>query len=162
MLNTAVAENYWFELLEFVEQREFFEDNLEVSAPLPARYVTNAYEEHPLEDGENMIFAVFENGKEDEYLVPVEDKWIGWKSTPKGRISKSTVYLDRVQKIIDRPLVFISLSGEHVPTKDIKKMKLSTEVSDDVRATLRFMVDQELEPTRKADSRYKVQFIEPR
>lgn len=120
MLQADVLNNYWLGLLELPTFNKFFEGD-EVAATLPVRLIDFAYEGDPRE-AETDIYAVGDH----EYLVPVECTWSD------GRVVESKVRLDRTKKIEIRPIN--DNTGQ--PTKIIPEMKLSDDVSPEVRETL--------------------------
>ena len=119
-----------------------------VSAPLPARLVGSAYSIDPrINDDEDARFAdviIYAVG-DDTYLVPHKTEWRD------GKVAQHTVFLDKAEKIIDRP---IDKDGN--PTRIVTEMKRSADIDPEVRFSLRAIVDQRYKPKPG----YKVQIIE--
>ncbi len=119
-----------------------------MSAPLPARLVGSAYSIDPaINDDEDARFPdvrIYAVG-DAEYIVPQKTVWRD------EEVAEDTVFLDKAEKIIDRPL---DAGGK--PTRIVTEMKRSADVEPEVRASLRAIVDQRYKPKPG----YKVQIIE--
>lgn len=109
--------------------------------PLPVRFLGGAYERDIREDDTD-IFAVGGG----EYLVPVEYEWDG------DHVSESKVRLDLAKKIEFRPF-----NDNGKPTRNISEMKLSADISPEVRASLL----AETKRRYKNKPKHKAEFVLP-
>jgi|GEM_PF-1486162 len=120
-----------------------------VSGAQPARLVGSAYSIDPaINDDEDARFPdvrIYAIG-DIEYLVPQKTEW------KDGLVSQATVYLNKAEKILERPF-----SAEGAPTRIVTEMKRSTDIDPDVFASLLTIINERYKPKPG----YKVHIVKP-